>query len=281
LWQNGGGFDSAGVYEWISIGTVASGVGIGAGVFFADMDGDGKDDYVWLDANGAASLWLNGGMGNDGNWIWTPKGKVATGVGAVREDIRLADIDGDGKADYLWVNETTGATTMWRNGGVGSDGNWIWTPQGEIATGVGTVGSVVRFADLGGTGRADYLIIDPNSLGVRQWLNGCGTGSGVATVTSVSVSVAVSFSTAADTGNNMNSDPTATITGNNMSSNPTPTVTETNMSAAATSQALGSGTSTTSTASTKSGTAKSGAEGLRGFPVENTVLFVLVVAIAM
>jgi hypothetical protein len=271
MWQNGGGFDSAGVYKWTSIGTIASGVGIGAGVFFADMDGDGKDDYVWLDANGAASLWLNGGMGKDGKWIWTSKGKIAAGVGAVREDIRLADIDGDGKADYLWVDKTTGATKMWRNGGVGSDGNWIWMPQGEIATGVGTVGSVVRFADLGGTGRADYLTIVPNSLGVRQWLNGCGTGSGVVTVTSVSMSVTVS----------MNSDPTATITGNNMSNNPAVTVTENNMPASATTQALDSGTSTTSAASTASGTAKSGAEDLQGFRVENMVLLVLVVAIAM
>lgn len=259
MWQNGGGFDSAGLYKWTSIGIIASGVGIGAGVFFADMDGDGKDDYVWLDANGAAYLWLNGGTGKDGKWIWTPKGKIATGVGAVREDIRLADIDGDGKADYLWVDQTTGATKMWRNGGVGSDGNWIWTPQGEIATGVGAVGSLVRFADLGGTGRADYLTIVPNSLGVRQWLNGCGTGSGVVTVTYVSVTVSVS--TAAGTGNSMTSDPTAT--------------------AGATSQAIDSGTSTTSAASTASGTAKSGAEGLRGFRVENMVLLVFVVAVAM
>ena len=256
MWQNGGGFDSAGVYKWTSIGTIASGGGIGDGVFFADMDGDGKDDYVWLDANGAASLWLNGGMGNDGKWIWTSKGNIATGVGAVREDIRLADINGDGNADYLWVDNATGATQMWRNGGVGSDGNWIWTPEGEIATGVGTVGSVVRFADLGGTGRADYLTTDPNSLGVRQWLNGCGTGSGVVTVTSISMSVTVSVSTAAGTGNNMSDNPTATETENNMPTGAT-------------------------TASTASRTAKSGAEGLRGFRVENMMLLVLVVAIAM
>jgi FG-GAP-like repeat len=269
MWQNGGGFDSAGLYKWTSIGIIASGVGIGAGVFFADMDGDGKDDYVWLDANGAAYLWLNGGTGKDGTWIWTPKGKIATGVGAVREDIRLADIDGDGKADYLWVDQTTGETKMWRNGGVGSGGNWIWTPQGEIATGVGAVGSLVRFADLGGTGRADYLTIVPNSLGVRQWLNGCGTGSGVVTVTYVSVTVS------------MTSDPTATFTGSNMSINPTTTPTESNMPIDAISQVIDSGTSTTSTTSTASGTAKSGAEGLRGFRVENMVLLVLVVAVAM
>lgn len=127
---------------------------------------------------------------------------------------------------------------MWRNDGVGSDGSWIWTPEGEIATGVGTVGSVVRFADLGGTGRADYLTIDSNSLGVRQWLNGCGTGSGVVAVTSVSLSVTVSVSTAAGTGDGMNIDPTATVTGNNMSDNPTATETENNMRTGAASQAL-------------------------------------------
>lgn len=265
MWQNGGGFDSAGIYKWTSIGIIASGVGIGAGVFFADMDGDGKDDYVWLDANGTAYLWLNGGTGKDGKWIWTSKGKIATGVGAVREDIRLADINGDGKADYLWVNQTTGETKMWRNGGMGSDGNWIWTPQGEIATGVGAVGSLVRFADLGGTGRADYLTIVPNSLGVMQWLNGCGTGSGVVTVTYVSVTISVR--TTAGTGNIMSINPTMTL--------------QNNIPASATSQTIDSRTSTTSAASTASGTAKSGAEGLRGFRVENMVLLVLVVAVAM
>lgn len=123
MWQNGGGFDSSGTYKWTSLGTVATGVGAGAGVVFADMDGDGKDDYVWIDVNGAASLWLNGGMGSDGNWIWTSKGIIATGVGASREDVYLADIDGDGKADYLWVDRLSGETKMWKNGGVGSDGN--------------------------------------------------------------------------------------------------------------------------------------------------------------
>ncbi|CZR50217.1 uncharacterized protein PAC_00089 [Phialocephala subalpina] len=245
MWQNGGGSDSNGVYKWSSLGTIAAGVGPGAGVRFADFDGDGKDDYLWVDVNGAASLWLNGGQGSDGNWIWNSKGKIATGVGASREDVHFADIDGDGKVDYLWVDRLSGETRMLKNGGEGGDGNWIWTFKGEIATGVGTNGAVVRFADLSGSGRSDYLNVVPWSSGVTMWENGCSDGgsssSKTATVT-----------------------PTATATGTGNSSPTTPTTT--------TSSAAG-GTGT--------GKPKSGAENLHALSVTNLGFMALGVVIIM
>lgn len=234
MWQNGGGFDSTKHWIWTPIGNIASGVGVGAGVYFADMNGDGKDDYVFLDANGRASLWLNGGRGQDGTWRWDNKGEIASGVGATREEIRLVDLDGDGKADYIYVDKSTGKMKMWRNGGLGSDGTWIWTAVGEIATGVGTTGSAVRFADFGGTGRADYLVIVPGSLGVKKWENTCGSVSsgGGSTVTSVSVSVSLSVivstpaAAATVNGGSMGSIPDRTRTVDNMNSAPTPTSNE-------------------------------------------------------
>lgn len=38
--------------------------------------------------------------------------------------IRLADLDGDGLADYLVVDEQSGAVVFWRNGGRQDDGMW-------------------------------------------------------------------------------------------------------------------------------------------------------------
>ena len=40
-----------------------------------------------------------------------------------------------------------------------------------IATGVGSPGNQIRFADLNGEGKADYLDIDPTTGATQAWLN--------------------------------------------------------------------------------------------------------------
>lgn len=79
-------------------------------MFFADMDGDGKEDYVWLDPNFVASLLINGGTDSAGKWMWLSEEVIADGVGAQRADVQLAGIEGDGKADCLWVGRVTDTT---------------------------------------------------------------------------------------------------------------------------------------------------------------------------
>jgi hypothetical protein len=76
---------------------------------------------------------------------------------------------------------------MWKNSRVGSDRNWIWNSQGEIATSVGTNGLIVRFADLRGTGKTDYLNVILWSSRVKQWLNSCGADSGTRSTATWSV----------------------------------------------------------------------------------------------
>lgn len=183
FWRNGGPNSGApGGWLWYNLGQVASGIGAGIGVHFADINGDGKVDYLWVDIDGAVTAYLNGGNGANG-WIWYPQGVIATGVGACREDVQFHDLNGDGKADYLWVDRLIGSLQVWRNGGVGANG-WIWYPQGEVASGVGANGLCIQFADTTGDGRADYLDIDPNLGSVSEWFNGCygavgsGTGKG-------------------------------------------------------------------------------------------------------
>lgn len=57
-----------------------------------------------MDENGAMILYTNEGPGNDG-CVWVPQGTptasdpIASGVGAKREQIRLAYIYGSGRAD--------------------------------------------------------------------------------------------------------------------------------------------------------------------------------------
>ncbi|KAI4248234.1 MAG: hypothetical protein L6R42_009359, partial [Xanthoria sp. 1 TBL-2021] len=123
----------------------------GDGVRLADLDGDGLDDYVWLAPSAAVTLFLNGGRSEDGlHWIWRPanNGKeVASGAGASREQIILADMDGDGKDDFCIVDAKTGGLTLYINPGAKPNG-WGWGLKGSVATGIGSLGKNVRLAHI-------------------------------------------------------------------------------------------------------------------------------------
>lgn len=170
-WRNDGGVADDG--DWSSLGRVATGLGgkSRGTVVFADLDGDGRDDYLVVDdRSGAVHAWRNDGGTRD-QWSWTPYGLVATGESPARH-IQFADIDDDGRDDYLVVDRATGALRAWRNEG-GTPGQWDWTPQGQIAASVGARGSSIRIAELNGDGRADYLQMRCGGA-VRAWLNNGG-----------------------------------------------------------------------------------------------------------
>ncbi|KAJ6585880.1 hypothetical protein B0H19DRAFT_1110925 [Mycena capillaripes] len=186
-WLNLGGPDdgpNAAKVVWSPSGSIATGIGEdGAGVRFADLNGDGRAEYLWLDENGAMTAYLNLGAPTGGsgaaNVEWLPQGVVATGPanGATRDNVILADINGDGRADYLTVTHTGGVVELWINGGGPDDGSnaakVVWFPQGVIATGVGSSGVNVQFADLNGDGRAEYIDVNYLTSAVNAWLNGC------------------------------------------------------------------------------------------------------------
>ncbi|KAJ6548807.1 hypothetical protein B0H19DRAFT_1162072 [Mycena capillaripes] len=186
-WLNLGGPDNgpnAAKVAWSPSGSIAAGIGKdGTGVRFADLNGDGRAEYLYLEENGAMTAYLNLGSADGGlgaaNVAWLPQGVVATGPGngATRDNVILADINGDGRADYLTVTHTGGVVELWINGGGPEDGpnaaKVVWLPQGVVATGVGTSGVGVQFADLNGDGRAEYLDVNYFTSAVNAWLNGC------------------------------------------------------------------------------------------------------------
>ncbi|KAH7161860.1 hypothetical protein EDB81DRAFT_683957 [Dactylonectria macrodidyma] len=145
---------------WEEYGMIATGATgrKGSGVRFADLNGDGRDDYIWVDSrNGAVSAWINQGKRN-GNWLWQGLGVIASGVGATTTNVQLADINGDGRADFLIVDQDTGAVTAWLN--TGADLIPDWHKLGVIATGgSASEGDTVFLGDFTGEGRADYLIV--------------------------------------------------------------------------------------------------------------------------
>ncbi|MET0342210.1 MAG: GDSL-type esterase/lipase family protein [Polyangiales bacterium] len=159
--------------RWLSRGRIAAGVGAPrANVHFADIDGDGRDDYLVVHpGSGAVDAWRNLGGDDARGAGWAPMGRIAPGVFPAPDDvITFADIDGDRRDDYLVVTAETGAVRAWLNRVGAADGQ-RWNQRGQIASGVGSVGSLVRFADVDGDGRDDYLIVNPSSGAVHAWLN--------------------------------------------------------------------------------------------------------------
>ncbi|GHJ08704.1 hypothetical protein TPA0907_30710 [Micromonospora humidisoli] len=166
----------SGVDRWAWQGTVAPGAGVpGAQVRFADLDGDAREDYLVVNETGRIAAWLNAGRDGDQNWGWVYQGIAAPGVGSTGDRVRLADINGDGRVDYLVVDDSS-RVRAWLNGGKDGNGRWVWNSVGEIAAGVGVAGSQVRFADVDGDRKADYLVVDAAGR-VRAWHNNRG-GSG-------------------------------------------------------------------------------------------------------
>jgi hypothetical protein len=145
-----------------SIGTIAPGVGApGTAVQFAgnyanslphftymnnriantylDVNGDGLSDYLIVDSsNGAVTAYLN--MGTDHFPVWNAQGEIASSVPVAGKRVMFANLNAspytDLKADYLTIDDNTGAVSAWVNNGFGD-----------------TNGDALRFANIDGNGR--------------------------------------------------------------------------------------------------------------------------------
>ncbi|MEV7416586.1 FG-GAP-like repeat-containing protein [Streptomyces sp. NPDC089919] len=158
---------------WQELGQVATGLTNDRNkVRFADFDGDRKADYIVISDSGALTVYLN--KGGDGRGGWENIGQVATGTTRNADQVRFADFDGDGKADYLTVADS-GAVEAYLNRG--GDGHGGWDAQGQIASGLTSDRSRVRFADFDGDGKADYVVINGNGS-VVPYFNRGGDGHG-------------------------------------------------------------------------------------------------------
>ncbi|MFF9763168.1 hypothetical protein ACF1G4_27260, partial [Streptomyces caelestis] len=107
---------------WYPQQTVAGGVGAaGSTIRFADLNGDNRADYLKVNADSSVQAWINGGpnpkepVGSD--WLWYPQETVASGVLVDGTRIQFADLNDDGRAEYLDVNPENGATRAWINYG--------------------------------------------------------------------------------------------------------------------------------------------------------------------
>ncbi|MFE2326259.1 GDSL-type esterase/lipase family protein, partial [Streptomyces sp. NPDC059385] len=91
-------------------------------------------------------------------WVRTVRAPRAGTESGGTDHIRWADFDGDGRTDELTIADSGEVRArLDRTGG----GAGTWQETGPLATGVTTDRTRVRFADVDGSGRADYREIAP------------------------------------------------------------------------------------------------------------------------
>ncbi|MBT2451438.1 VCBS repeat-containing protein [Streptomyces sp. ISL-43] len=160
---------------WKNLGKVAWGTTTRHDqVRLADFDGDGRADYTTIADNGALSVHLNRGGDPAGAGGWYNRGQVATGTTTDRSRVRLADYDGDGRADYTAISPSGALTTYLNRGG---DGHGGWQFLGQTATGVTTDHNRVHLVDFDDDTHADYLLAGAND-GFSAYLFNGGDPSG-------------------------------------------------------------------------------------------------------
>ncbi|KAE8138735.1 hypothetical protein BDV38DRAFT_281664 [Aspergillus pseudotamarii] len=159
-----------------------------------DIGGDGRIDYCLIHKNGDIRCWHNGGQKDaptkEYGGYWQDLGIVFKGKGMGDiTGVPLVDINRDFRSDWLWldakgksdlwaVKRDTGEAEVWLN-------KWSSNAQGDYfqfkgvltgnarctqGWGVGLYDLGLRFADLDGDGRANYLCMDPDGR-TDGWLN--------------------------------------------------------------------------------------------------------------
>jgi hypothetical protein len=146
---------------------------------FADIDGDGRDDLISVNADGSGKIlaYRNNGHAFQA-WPWTDPAPIGYGWSNA-DTVRFADINGDGADDLIGINNwSNGAITVWPNNQLVNSlnwGTWPWTNT-SYTIGAGWYNpSLVRFADINGDGYDDLIGVNMGGDGtIRAWRNNKG-----------------------------------------------------------------------------------------------------------
>jgi hypothetical protein len=149
---------------------------------WADFNNDGLADFWCIGADSQVSVSVNLGTNPP---TFQPLGQVVpTHAGISGDQVRIADIDGDGRADYC-VILSNGGVGCSRNGGQGNNYYWqgfdnanslraqVIPPQSYVKTYTGLV-----FGDLNGDFRSDWMYIGDQGQ-VNSIINMRGWGAGI------------------------------------------------------------------------------------------------------
>ncbi|MEV0620600.1 GDSL-type esterase/lipase family protein [Nonomuraea sp. NPDC050404] len=184
---------SPGFPDWVDLGVYDPGDNPGNGgqkidvdpdtVRFADINGDGRDDYLVVSDDSKVRAYLNfAAPGDRLNFVY--HGIVFDPEPFNRANLRFADVTGEGRDDILRVS-AEGAAHVYENRwdpaespGNGNVGRAFWKLRLDWAGGTkGSSLQAVRFADGDGDGRADYLQVSVEGA-VHAFMNRGGGGNG-------------------------------------------------------------------------------------------------------
>ncbi|MBC3987251.1 chitinase C-terminal domain-containing protein [Streptomyces sp. AC536] len=143
-------------------------------VYFADMDGDGKDDYIRIlsqadSPTGVAAMRVSRNTSSGGKVSWGSATIVANNLG-YEPEMYFSDLDGDHRADLVTLNRMS-FPSAWLNKGKGMPTPGGWEDVEGFATPGESPAAQVAFADITGDGKADTVRVEYMTGEVRAWEN--------------------------------------------------------------------------------------------------------------
>ncbi|WP_225811383.1 glycosyl hydrolase family 18 protein [Streptomyces spinosus] len=144
--------------SWGTATIVANNLGYPPQMYFTDLDGDHRDDLITLDRMSFPTAWQNKGKEMPTPGGWSKVSGFATPGESPAAQVAFADITGDGKADTVRVEFTTGDVRAWENTGSPWSVTSGWKSLGVIRAGDPFQGTTGTFADLNGDGIQDFTL---------------------------------------------------------------------------------------------------------------------------
>jgi hypothetical protein len=142
------------------------------GVRLADIDGDGRADYLCIEPGSRATGFLNTPAGME------DVGQVKLSIDLDRANLRYVDVNADGLADLVCLDKFSGAVRVWANRGrvAASGSSFTWEEVGGGAqpyAGQDRGGQNVVLANVKGTRRADYVTVGARDAQMNVWWSRC------------------------------------------------------------------------------------------------------------
>ncbi|KAL2826697.1 hypothetical protein BDW59DRAFT_160888 [Aspergillus cavernicola] len=148
-------------------------------IFWADLTGNGQDNQISLCIDPDGRTFAAMSTGSD---VYTNMRQVKKPEGKDRANFQFVDVNGDGKADMIWLDKLGGSAQVWYNKALehapDTQSSMTWRHGGDAYL-QSARGEAIHFDNLRGTGRADMIDAVPRTNEATTWFSvSCGGGGG-------------------------------------------------------------------------------------------------------